>query len=222
MNYAEIRKLSLKFFVGFLGLTGVVAIIFVLSGEFGELQWKILATTFTISAASICSMSCAAFIEKRKSLKLGLSGIALSILGAVLIIAGMWPEIDSDAYWRATFSVVVLAATFAHVFLLNLCDLDAKQKWVQLFSTVTIGILSLLIVAAILCEIDNEGYFRVLAVVSIVAVLETLIIPILMKLRKGNIQRKEQLVLVKLENGIYMDPAGKKYELREINTEEDG
>ena len=69
MDYSEIRKLALKIFIGFLGLTAVIAIISVLAGQFGELQWKILGTTFTISAASICSMSCAAFIEKKKILK---------------------------------------------------------------------------------------------------------------------------------------------------------
>ena len=35
MNYTEIRKLSLKVLLGFLGLTALIAIIFVLSGDFG-------------------------------------------------------------------------------------------------------------------------------------------------------------------------------------------
>jgi hypothetical protein len=42
-----------------------------------------------------------------------------------------------------------------------------------------------------------------------------------MKLRKGSGQRREQLVLEKMENGIYMDPAGKRYELREIDAEQE-
>ena len=58
MNFTEIKKVLLKLFVGFLILTAIIAIISVLSGEFGELQGKILATTLTISMASICSMSC--------------------------------------------------------------------------------------------------------------------------------------------------------------------
>ena len=222
MNYTEIRKLSLKIFIGFLSLTAVIAIISVLSGKFGELQEKILATTFTISAASICSMACAAFIEKKKSLNLGMSGIALSIAAAVLIIVGLWPNIHNELYWRITASVAVFAIAFAHGFLLNLADLDDKQKWVQPVSTVTIGILCLMIVAAILCDIEDDIYFRILAVAAIIAGLETLIIPILMKLHKGNIRRGKQLVLEEIENNIYTDPAGKKYELREINTEQDG
>jgi hypothetical protein len=221
MNYTEIRKLSLKFFIGFLGLTAVVAIVSVLGGEFGELQWKILATTLTISAASILSMACAAFIEKKKSLNLGMSGIVLSIVAAVLLIIGIWPEIDSELYWRTTISVAVVAVGFAHGFLLVLPDLDDKQKWIQSFSTVTIGILCLLIVAAILGDINNDIYFRILAVVAIIAGLETLTIPILMKLQKGGGQRTEKLVLEKVENGIYTDAAGKRYELREIDAKQE-
>lgn len=216
MNYTEIRKLSLKIFLGFLGLTALIAIISVLSGEFGELQWKILATTLTVSAASICSMSCAAFIEKRKLLMLGLSGIVLSIIAAVLFIVGMWPEIDSDEYWKATASVAVFAVAFAHGFLLILPELNKKLKWFQPLSVVSIGILACQIVVAVCLDIDYEPYYRILAVVAILVALETLVIPILMKLRKGDTKKKEQLVLEKIEDDIYMDSTGRKYELREI------
>ena len=217
MNYTEIKKMSLKCFVGFLGLTAVIAIISVLSGEFGELQWKILATTGTISAASICAMSCAAFIEKRKLLKLGLSGIVLSIVAAVLVIFGLWPEINSDEYWKTTASMAVFAVEFAHAFLLVLPQLDDRQKWFQLLSVVSIFILACLIVNAMWLEVDDEVYYRILAVVAIVVALETLVTPILMKLRKGNALQKEKLVLEKIEDGVYMDSTGKKYELRNIS-----
>ncbi len=216
MIYTEIKKMSLKCFIGFLGLTAVIAIISVLSGKFGELQLKILATTFTVSAASICSMSCAAFIEKRKLMMLGLSGIFLSIVAAALVIFGIWPEIDSEEYWKTTISVTVFAVAFAHAFLLVLPQLDDKQKWFQALSAVSVGILACQIVAAVWFEIDYEGYYRILAVVSIIVGLETLITPILMKLRKGNTQKTEQLVLEKIEDCIYMDSTGKKYQLKEI------
>ena len=75
MDFTAIKRICLKIFLGFLGLTAVVAIISVLSGDFGELQGKILITCSAVSAASICSMSCAAFIEKKRLVKTGLTGI---------------------------------------------------------------------------------------------------------------------------------------------------
>jgi hypothetical protein len=42
-----------------------------------------------------------------------------------------------------------------------------------------------------------------------------------MKIRKTASQRKEKLILEKMENDIYMDSVGKKYELSQINVEQD-
>ena len=218
MNYTEIRKLSLKCFVGFLVLTALIAIISVLSGDSGMLQVKIMATSATISTASICLMSCAAFIEKKKLAKLGLLGIFLSISAAILLIIGIWTETGSKEYWKTTISFVVFAIAFAHTFLLLLPRLDNKQKWVQSASTVSIGILALMTVAAAWGDIDDEGYYRVLAVAAIIVGFETLVIPILMKLRKENSQETKLLILESIGNEIYKDSAGTLYNVKKINT----
>ena len=217
MDYTAIRKQFLRIFIGFLGLTALIAIISVLQGEFGELQGKILATCFTISAASICSMSCAAFIEKKKQTGLGLSGIFLSLASATLVIAGLWPELDYDVYWKTTITVVIFAVAFAHAFLLALPELDTRQKWVQVASSVSIGVLAVLITVAVWAEIDEEGYYRLLSVVSIIVGLETLVVPILMKLRKGNGQAHLTLVLEQIDGDRYRDSAGKVYEVKEVD-----
>ena len=109
MNYKEIRRFSLIVFIGFLILTALIAIVSVLSGTFGDIQWKILGTTFTISAASICSMACAAFMEKKKQVPVGMAGIALCVITAALVIIGMWPEINCDEYWKVTSTCGVVA-----------------------------------------------------------------------------------------------------------------
>ena len=96
MDYSALRKLALKFFLVFLGLTALVAIVSVLTGSFGELQLKILATSFAISSASILAMSCAAFIERKKRVVLGISGVLLSAMAACLVIAGLW--LESEEY----------------------------------------------------------------------------------------------------------------------------
>jgi hypothetical protein len=221
MNYTEIRRLSLFVFIGFLILTALIAMISVLTGTFGEVQWKILGTTFTISAASICSMACAAFMEKKKQVPIATVGIVLCVTTAVLVIAGMWPEIESEEYWKATATCGVLALAFAHTFLLALPNLDDRQKWIQLVSSISISILALLIIAGIWIQNQKweDLYFRVLAVVAILVGLQTLVIPILMKLRKSQGSAREILVLEKIEGDFYTDNDGKKYRLMEIDTE---
>jgi hypothetical protein len=142
------------------------------------------------------------------------------VVAAGLLIAGVWLEPHNDEYWKTAVTFVIAAVAFAHAFLLVLPTLDATQKWVQRVSTVTIGLLALQIAVAVWGEISNEGYYRCLAVVAIIVGLETLAIPMLMKLRKGNEQEKPTLVLEKLEGDIYRDTTGKQYHLKEIIPEQ--
>lgn len=216
MDYREARKLALKLFIVFLGLTAIVAIVCVLGGEFGSLQIKILLTSTTISAASICAMSCAAFIEKKKLPGLGLTGIALSVVSAALVILGVWAEIETEGYWKFTGSIIVVAVAFAHAFLLILPELDQGHRWVQGATTISIGVLALQIIAAIFGEIDSEGYYQILAAVAILVGLGTLVVPILMKLGKG--ERRELLVLERMEGGLYRDRAGGSYRVTRVDA----
>ncbi len=217
--YTGIRKSSLKVFIGFLIITAVIAIITVLAGDFGELQLKILATTFMISAASICSMSCAAFIEKRKLASVGLAGIVLSAVGAFLVIAGLWGEVDSERYWKTTVTFLVCSVAAAHAFLLVIPRLDGRHVWVQVVSVASIGILAVQIIAAVWSEIDEENYYRMLTVVAILVGLETLVVPILMKLRKGSGEKAKPLILENIDGEMYRDSAGKIYKVTEIPAE---
>jgi len=220
MNYPNIRKLFLRIFIGFLMLTAIVGIVSVLSGDFGELQVKILATCLTISAASICSMACAAFMEKRRPKALGFAGITLSLAAATLTIIGLWLEIDSEEYWKTTITFTIVAVAFAHAFLLLLPDLDGRFKWIQVAASVCIGILALQIVVAVWGEINDETYYRLLAVVAIVVGLETLVIPILMKFRQMTGRQRDKLVLESIEGGLYADASGKRYRLTEISDQQ--
>lgn len=219
MFYTEFRKFSLKVFIGFLALTALIAIVSVLCGDMGEIQMKILGTTFTISAASICSMSCAAFIEMRKRRRLGLTGILLSLISAILVIIGIWLSMEEDIYWKITGTVLIAAVAFAHVFLILLPKLEEKQKWIQTVSIYSIGILAIQIAVAVWGEIENDDYYRFLTVVAIIVGLGTLVIPILMKLRGGQGSTKGLLVLENIEGEMYKDSLGKVYRVKEIDTE---
>src|SRR5262245_23504404 len=123
MNYAKIRGLLLKVFIGFLSLTALVAIVSVLGGKFGETQIKVLVTTCSISAASICAMSCAAFVERKKAKAIGGTGILAAGVAALMVIVGAWSEISDEDYWRTTGTFIVISICFAHGCLLGLPNL---------------------------------------------------------------------------------------------------
>lgn len=215
MNYSEMKGHFLKSFIGFLILTAVIAIITVISGEFGDIQARILGTTFTISIASICAMSCAAFIEKRNFKVVGITGIAFSLLSAILIIAEIWGSVGSNLYYKIIFTSVACAFSFAHGLLLFLPQLDTDREWVQQAAAITITVLLAQIIFWIWLEIEHTIYFRMMTVIAILVGLETLVIPILMKLKKGNSEQKETLELENVDGHIYKDASGKLYDVRE-------
>lgn len=221
MDYAELRRMSLKLFLGFLGITALIAIVSVLAGEFGEIQGKILVTTVTISVASIFSMSCAGFIEKRKLPQPGICGIVLSICAALLLLAGIWSEVGSEAYWKATITFGVLAFAFAHALLLSLPELDDRQHWIQTVSSVCIGLLALLIVIAVWADIEREEYYRIPAAVAIIVGLETLAIPLLLRMRKTDRQSNGTLILQRVRDSVYKSADGRTYQVRETDTGHD-
>ena len=232
MDFKELKETLLKVFIWFLVVTAIGAIIAVLVGEFGDFLGKVLVSTLSISAASICAMSCAAFIEKRQRQGWGLAGIALAAVTAVLIITGLWVEVGDTDYWKTTISLGVAAAALAHIFLLLLPDLDAQHRWTQQVSAIAITTLSVQIIGAVLAEIDEDVYYRLLAAVGIVVGLGTLIVPILMKLSKEgkrvadpwhySREEVETLILERVEGDRFTDPAGRTYKVTRTDAEESG
>lgn len=222
MNYSNIKNLLLCGFIGFLVLTALVAIVAVFSESFGETQKRILATTFTISIASICAMASAAFIERRRLVALGMAGIASSALGGILLLLGIWNILLSDISFKVTATLITMSLAFAHGFLLALPKLDKRHYWVQAVTAITIGLLATQIIVALWIEIENVIYYRYLAVVAILAGLETLIIPILFKLRREIKEQPPelQLHLTLIDGNHYQNETGDKYEVKALDTTE--
>lgn len=225
MNLTNSRKILLWVFIGFLSLTAIIAIFSVLVGKFGETQLKVLATTFTISATSICAMSCAAFIEKRQANLAGTIGILFAAISAILTITGVWGEIGNDKFWRSTVTLIVISVAFAHAFLLLMPNLSANHKWTQIAAVISIAVLAALICSFIWSDTDNQFYYRLLGVASIVVVLFTLIVPICAKLGGKQTEPIHQtnlstpLTLIKIADGIYTDQFGHKFQVTEIEPD---
>lgn len=230
MNFAQVRRVLLKVFIGFFSLTALIAIVSLLSHEFGETQLKVLATTFSMMAGSICAMSCAAFMERNHARPVGFAGILAACISVVLVIAGVWAEISQETYWKTTVTVTVVAVAFAHGCLLRLPNLAASYRWTQTVAAILIGVLAIQIIVAVCNEISDEGYYRFMAVSAVLVVLATLVVPICSKLAAPEAPQPvssatgampEHLVLQKVSGSIFADTAGRKFQVTEIETEPD-
>jgi len=215
MKPKDLKQFLLRMVIGFFCLTAAVAIA-VVGGRFGEFELKVLATTFLISAASMCALSCAAFIEKRGPRLWGVAGIAWSVVGAALTTYGLWTEIVREAFWKTTASIVTVAVAMAYACLLALRDLERRHRWVQVAAWAAISVLALQIIFGLWAEPDAELFFKLLVTVSILLVLFTLVIAVLANLRSGARGVLRTLRLVERPDGTFCDASGALYRVTKI------
>ncbi len=219
----RLRRMSLLSLVVFLSFTALLAIAALLSGEFGETQLRIILSTLTISAASICAMACSAFVEKRNYPVPGSLGMAFALLAALMVLYGIWFEPATSLYWKTTSVLAVLAGAFAHALLLCIPSLDARYRWSQAALVICVTLLAGQIILAITREISALEYFRMVGVTAVVVVLLTITVPIFMKLSAAGAARKEPpgqqgetLALTHEQGDRYRDSRGVRYRVTRL------
>jgi hypothetical protein len=190
MNDAQgfpVKKAFLYALIGSVGLSALLGILAILSGRFGWFEIRILLTTTTIAAASICGMACGAYLATKQGRILPLAGIALTLLAAVMVINGIWVEVISEGYWKLAASASVFAIACAHLALLSMARLAEWFRWSLVAAYIAIFGVASLIVLMILGESHGVGMFQLLGVASIIDAAITIVIPILHRLSRAEV-----------------------------------
>lgn len=201
----------------------------VLTGDFGEFELKVLGTTLIISSASISAMACAAFMQRSGKYELGGIGIALTLISSLVLLLGMWAEMNSDVYWKATLILIVTAIAWSHALLLALPKLGEGGVIVQWGAFISIGLLALMINNAIVNELSNDGYYRVMALVAIAVTAASVMVPIMARIQKSespsvaSLANTHSLRLTQKNGDLYQDADGREYRVTPVepDTQED-
>ncbi len=174
-------------------LSALLGILAILSGSWGWFEIRILLTTVTISGASICGLACGAYLGAGKGRTLPSAGIILALLGAAMVIAGMWVEIGPEEYWKTAASMAVFAVACGHLALLSMARLAEGFRWsLKLAHGVILGVAAL-IVLAIWSGFKDLGMFRLLGVAAIIDAAITIVIPIFHRLSKAQLALPEEI-----------------------------
>ena len=101
MEPGELRRKLLWLFVACLGVTALLAIAAVLGGDFSDFVLRVLGSSASVSAASICAMACAAFRERSRWPALGTAGIVLAAITLAFALVAIWRErlADLEGVW---------------------------------------------------------------------------------------------------------------------------
>ena len=211
------KRSFLYSFVVFLVISALLAITSVFSGDFGEFELKVLATTSVIAGASICGLCCGMYASRGKNPQWSVVGAAFAALAAAMLILGVWAEPHSDSYWKTTGIVSVYAIAFAHSLALLAVRLRPTHAWLRTMAAGIIFVLATLISFMIAHELHDKSTSKLVAVLAILVALATLVIPIMARLGEAAPGVSgETLSLRKREDGRYEDKNGRLYEVKEL------
>jgi hypothetical protein len=174
----SLRRVFLLGAAALASVAALVAIVTVVSGDFGETEGKIFATIGTTFAAGSALVAGLALLGRRESSLLGYTGIGLALTGFVLWSAQIWGEFAGDGYWKfvgvlTAWSLAVLIVTTNRLML-------SSPSLVRVLYPATGGAAGgAALVATVMILRENGDGWQLLAVLLILALLAEVLAPIL-------------------------------------------
>jgi hypothetical protein len=192
------RRTAVVFIIVSLSIAALFGIVTLLTGEFGELQGKILLTTLLLAGFSITALCHLAVVGRAQRI-VGFVGIAVSalafLLGAVLI----WRSWESwgdewEAALKAFAVLSISAASLAHANLLLLLG-ERRNRAVRVGLAVTLVLIALVAVLVVIPILTDgripgdigDAYWRVFGVFAILDVLGTIVLPVVGRVTRDGV-----------------------------------
>lgn len=197
----SLKKGFLYLLIGSVCTSALLGIFAFLLGSFGSLEIKVLLTTLTISAASVCGLSCAGVLEARRKAVAPMAGLALTVVAVHVVIGGIWLEPHSETFWRTAATLAVLAGAASHVSLFLLARLRAIFQW-SIWVALAIVLSIAFLITLLIWGDPEEWVFRALGVAAILDVTFTILIPVFHRLSRGDLASADGPSLADIENEI--------------------
>jgi cytochrome c oxidase subunit IV len=197
MNSQHITKLAMRLAILSIAATAFVGIfaIAVPTGNW-ELEIRILLSTLTIAAASICGLASGLCFGRGHRILPG-AGLVLTIVTACLILYGIWAQNWGggtnwefwEYYWKTTWVLGCYAIACAHLSLLFMANLAGAYRWAYLVAYQLILGLATVLAAAIIYDdlFDKEAYWRTTGVLSILVAAITLMVPVFHRMSREEV-----------------------------------
>ena len=186
----NLKRLFLYTLIASVAFSALMGIGVILLGNFGELEVRVLMTTLTITVTSIAGLACGAYYESGRGRFLPVTGIALSVSAALMVMLIIWNVLDDyTTYIKATLTVTMLAVSVSHLSLLSMARLDNRFAWSRIAAFVFIGLLDAILLFILWFEPPSSGDMiaRVIGVLSILIAAITVITPVFHKLSSSEL-----------------------------------
>jgi hypothetical protein len=184
-----LKKGALKILIGSVALSALLGVFSLVTSEFGEGQAKVLFTAMTVAGASIIVLACGAALELGRAGHYAPVGIWSSVIGALLVIGGIWLEVRDDGYWRAAVSVTMIAFFSGHASALSAANLLPRHAWLR---AATIALTAVLLLLLLTFVWQDDGWldfpWRLAGVLIVLASAGTILVPVLARMGRDEFQ----------------------------------
>lgn len=201
-----------------LTLSAIFGILTFLFGDFGELELRIIGTTFFTGIFALAGLAGYAAYEKQTVPYLGLSCAISAALSFIFTELAVWELVDFYDVWKPVLTLAIITYALAHLCLLIQISHYPKHKILTIATGAGILGLAFSLLTLIIGQFSyysdtREFMTRFLGISSIIAAVGTIILPILNKLGSKN-HAPTSLSTVSdslISTGTYEHYKGKKY-----------
>ena len=187
MSTPPLGRVVLRIVVASLVVAGAAACVALVGGGFSDLNLKIIATSTLLALVSATTGS--GLAVRHRHAALGTATAALSLLAFVLVLVGMWPELDDVTFWRVTGCIAIGALEGAHASFVLSRRRDDDPAGAIAATRVAIGAAAISATMGILPVagvdphgIDEGAYAQALGVVLVIQLVSTAVAPLLRRL----------------------------------------
>ena len=156
-----------------------LAIISLLGGDFGEVQGKVIATSFIIAGGGLLVLACMSAWEDDRLGFVPWIGSAASIAGCVLLITGMWSELDNDDAWRLTASLLIIGAAVALASLLAMARLEPRYRWLSATGYGVVALVAASGIGLLWWDDPPDAAIRLFGVMAVLLATVVVSVPVL-------------------------------------------
>lgn len=157
----------------------------VLSEDFGETEEKLLLSTLSVFGTSMIVLACGVAWERGRLGVVPPLGVALGLLGLVLLLVVIWaePDTDSEVLSRGLLTEITLALAATHASLVGIFGVGRRYAVAPIAAYALNALLTTLSIMWIVWEPDwGDAVWRWYGTLFVLLIAVTIAIPVLRRL----------------------------------------
>lgn len=178
-EHSGLRKLALRAFLTSIAINAALGIWALLVDDFGDLQQKILISSFLVSGGMLAVLINGVSLARRVLWPVPMMAVLGLVLGFVLLLVALWLEADSELLGKSLVTAFMIGGAATLSGLLALLPLRPAHQTVRLVTHLLIAVLTATVVGVMWVEGSGDPIARVIGVQSILVAALTLALPVL-------------------------------------------